>query len=1323
LRSKFKNPLILTIGAILLVAILFFLLRGPYLSNSIKRVIIPALEAATKEKIIIDNTVINLFPFYIQAKGLKMFDKDGNKLLWITKARAYIDLTSIFSKELIIRKLAIREPDLIADEVYLKRIIENMKETFSGEGDSKHQISFRNIEVTGGKFDLTNVNGVTFLGEGLFFDMTAKNNITAQLKLNKGTIRTSDQTFIESGLDMRLKITDGVIEIAEININSSKSRLHAKGEVHFTSDGKLKDGFFKGNAKIHEDIIHNLYGIKTENEDLLSFDGSVDMLMTNDLKQPEFTVDLKTDSRFHLETLMEILKIKENITGKLSVTGKITGTFPELSGTGAAKLEDSELGTFRIDDAAGDVIYEDNKFSLKKIKAHAYEGEMKGDASLLLPHGDYTVSADVSHISSPKFLKFLGWEPPLPPGEVSGYFNLQHDHAQDIEVQANINYLNTSGKDGDIINRLHKVKGDLYLKKGLLRLYNSVLSTSFSDLSLDGSIDFKKKIINLDLNLDSRDMSDLTAPYYTSLIAQGKFKGTVKGPLDDPEVSGRVDVASGRVNGLMFTGASADLIYKISSLSVRKLNISQGASFYDASGTVEFRNKKGFFHFEDPYYRAKATVNDGDLKSFIKVLYRDLPVSGVVSGLLSFEGDTKKFNLNGDLIVKDSTVYGQQFEKVIVKTTIGPEDIKIHSVTAQKGHSAIYANGALFFDKKFNFTVAPSNVNLSDINILQRLSVAGTALLNMKGSGTFERPDINFSVDIPESAVKGVRTGKGRIEGILKDRDLSAKGSFMNGIVTADAKAVLSKKILWDIDFDLRKGSYDYLMSGIVKNLPKDLELSLEGKIKIKGEGEKVSLLSRFGYLTCNIYGYNFRNSSDIVLEFVDRQFMIKAFSLKGENAEISAEGIIKMNEQFDLKLNGNMDLAEFNNLSGKIASLKGSGNFVTYITGPWDMPDINGEVDVKDAMMLLNEYPYKLGPMNGTVYLKKDRFTFDSVRTVFGGGSISLSGVGYLKGLSIQRIFISSTVSGINIRPAEKFNATVDGRLYYETSEKGSKIYGNIDIIKAKYEKNVELNKWLPGYRQISKDTFRYPDFLKDTEFNVYIFGEDNIIIDNNIAKTPVRIAFTLTGNVSRFGLIGRIEADEGNIYFRSNEFKILEGSNVDFITPDRINPFFHLLAETYIGNYYVKLNLDGTMDKFTLSLFSDPPLSEMEILTLLTVGQSGKESRGLESGIATSEAASALTGGLQDLLQDNIKNITGFERFMIEPHTTTTGSVSPKVTIGKRLLEDKLFVTYSTSVGTTEESVVKLEYIIDKNISLIGSKDEIGSIGGDIKYRFEFK
>jgi len=1047
------------------------------------------------------------------------------------------------------------------------------------------------------------------------------------------------------------------------------------------------------------------------------------MTMDKALKHPQVTVDVKTEGRIHLETLMDILEVKENISGKLSVKGRITGTFPEFSGSGTAKLEDAVLDTFHLDDAVGEFTYGNKKFSLNNFRAHTYEGEMKGTASLLLPYGDYKVDADVSHISSTKFLRFIEWEPPFPHGEVSGHFQLQQNHGQDIEVRANVAYLNTSGHEGDVFNRLNTIRGNLHLKEGLLTFYNSVLSTSVSDLALDGSIDLNKNMIDLNVQLDTRDVSDLTSPYYTKLLTKGRFKGKAKGPIEDPEISGNLNTGSGNVHGLMFTSASADLIYKITSLSVSRLNINSGKSSYDASGTIEFRNAKGLFYFNEPFYRAKAAVKDGDLKPFVKVFYKDIPVSGSVSGILLFEGDSNNFNANGDLVVKDSMIFGQQLEKVIVKTTIRPKDMEFHSVTAQKGDSTLDAKGSLFFDKRFNFSVYSSKMNLSDINMLQRFPIGGSARLDVKGTGTLEKPVINFTVDIPDSIYKGVHSGKGKIEGTLKNKDLSAQGNFMNGAITADAKAVLSNKILWDADFDFHKGSYDFLLSGFMEKMPEDLSLSLEGKIKIHGEGENVSLLSRFGYLNCSLYGYNLRNSNDIVLELVGKELKIRAFSLTGENAKLSAEGVLKFNEQFNVKIKGNLNLAPLKTLSDKLASLKGRGDFIVDVTGPWNIPDVSGEVNVNEALVLLTEYPYKVGPINGTIYLKKDRFTFDSVKTIFGGGSVILSGVGYLKGFSIKRIFLSSTVTGIIIKPMERMTATVDGRLYYETSDKGAVISGNIDIKKAKYEKNVEWNKWIVSLREINKETSRYPAFLKDTQFNVYLSGSDNIIIDNNIAKTPVKIALTLTGNVTRFGLIGRLEANEGSIFFRRNEFKILEGSNVDFINSNKITPVYHILAETYTGDYYIKLNLDGTMDKFTLSLYSDPPLSEMEILTLLTIGQTGKESKGFESGIAASEAAEILTGGFQDVVQENIKSIIGFERFMIEPHTTSTGAVAPKVIIGKRLLEDKLFVTYSTSVGTTEESFIRLEYILDKNISLVGSKDEIGSIGGDLKFRFEFK
>jgi translocation and assembly module TamB len=166
-------------------------------------------------------------------------------------------------------------------------------------------------------------------------------------------------------------------------------------------------------------------------------------------------------------------------------------------------------------------------------------------------------------------------------------------------------------------------------------------------------------------------------------------------------------------------------------------------------------------------------------------------------------------------------------------------------------------------------------------------------------------------------------------------------------------------------------------------------------------------------------------------------------------------------------------------------------------------------------------------------------------------------------------------------------------------------------------------------------------------------------------------------------------------------------------------------IAAETVVKGYRIKLNLDGQFNQFNVSLSSDDPgLKETDILSLLTVGQTGGQLKGLEGGVGAGEATSFVTGKLQDVVEERLKFITGLDRFQVDPHLSRiTGTVEPGVTVSKRLLGDKMFVTYSSAVNSTEEQIIKLEYFLNKNVSLIGVRDERGIIGGDVQFRFEFR
>ena len=822
--------------------------------------------------------------------------------------------------------------------------------------------------------------------------------------------------------------------------------------------------------------------------------------------------------------------------------------------------------------------------------------------------------------------------------------------------------------------------------------------------------------------LDSKNAYDLTAPDYGKFIAPLRFTGRAEGPLEDPEITGRLDADSGAIHGMGFIRAFADLTYRTGRLNVSELMIIQDSALYDISGSIDFRKSEHLFTFNDPYYRAQAVVKNVSISPFISTAYKNLPITGNIDGTIAFEGDSNRYEASGNLASGNANVYGQPFDGIDVRASLYTDKIIFHSLSARNGESTVDAEGELSFDEKFNLTLSSSRIRLADLHMEEKTKLNASFGLSVKGSGTLDKPELDFSMVIHDSSFSKVGTGKGTVTGRLVGKELSVGGTFLDGLVTADAKAGLADEVEWSVDIKFERGDYKFLLSEILNDPPRDLSLFIEGGLSARGHDDRVFIRSTLDSVNLSLYGYSFRNKDPIELELKDEDLTVKSFVLAGDNADLIISGMLKLYKEYDLNITGNMDIAPLRALTDQLTSLRGRGSLSVNISGRWNNPELVGNINLSDATAAFSDSRYKIGPMYGTLNLKKDRISFDSISTQFAGGNIVLSGVGYFKDMLLTRLYVSSDIEGIKIRPSEGISASLGGNLFYESSSKGSILTGDIDIEKAKYEKNIEWKRRLLGLKEIKEETTDYPPFLLETILNIRIVS-DNIMIDNNIARTRLKMSVNVTGNVGEYGLIGRMEADEGGIFFRSNEFNILEGSSLDFVKPGGIEPLFHIVADTYASNYYVKLSLDGTTDKFSLTLFSDPPLTETEILSLLTFGQINKEARGIESGIAAGEATAFLTGTLQDKVEEEFKYLTGFERFEIEPHTTTEGAFSPRIIIGKRLLEDRIQVTYATSVGTAEEQIIKVEYKLNDSLSLVGSRNEIGSTGMDFKYRLEFK
>lgn len=573
-----------------------------------------------------------------------------------------------------------------------------------------------------------------------------------------------------------------------------------------------------------------------------------------------------------------------------------------------------------------------------------------------------------------------------------------------------------------------------------------------------------------------------------------------------------------------------------------------------------------------------------------------------------------------------------------------------------------------------------------------------------------------------DGVLKGKHIGSGVMTVSIKDKNIALKARMINEKLSVDAKGRLEGELPWDAKVDIQTGRYDFLITSFLKDVPEDLILSLNGSITMHGTRKHISALSKIKHLVLSMSGYSFSNEEEMTLELNDRKLSLNTFSLRSGNTLLHVGGGMEIGRTYNLSFEGSSALSPFKSLSSKLGLLKGNAEFVMEVTGDWEAPKIYGGLTLVDGAIGLKDYPYRISALNGYLYIDNDRVVLQQLSGKAGGGDIDISGILYLKKFSFNRFYVEAKLSNISTSVSKDFNINYGGNILYKGTPSAQTVSGDISINNARYRERVEWKSWLLKAKAGEKIKAEIPS-LENAKLNIRISGKNNMYIDNNVARATVSADLILRGTVSRPLLLGRIASNEGTVYFRNNEFRILHAS-ADFADPNRIVPVIDIAAETTVEGYNIKMNLEGQVDHFNMSLSSDPPLKEMDVLSLLTVGRTSTETKGLEGGIGAGEATSFVTGKMQDVVEERLRTITGLDRFQIDPYVSKkTGTVGPRVTVSKRLLGDKVFVTYSSSVGTVEEQIIKLEYLLTKKVSLIGIRDERGIVGGDVKFRFEFK
>jgi translocation and assembly module TamB len=420
---------------------------------------------------------------------------------------------------------------------------------------------------------------------------------------------------------------------------------------------------------------------------------------------------------------------------------------------------------------------------------------------------------------------------------------------------------------------------------------------------------------------------------------------------------------------------------------------------------------------------------------------------------------------------------------------------------------------------------------------------------------------------------------------------------------------------------------------------------------------------------------------------------------------------------------------------------------------------DVAGKLQVRGGEFAVHGWPSDVTEVNLDVLIDANEARIARGTAKFAGGTLNVTGSAPIKGSSLGTVNASIAAKSIHLAPAPGISATVNADLDIAENSQAAgadalpHVTGEVNVTAFEYSRPINLEASALG--GVSKRTKIevYDPSLDAIKLDILVKSRVPLRIKNNLAEISLGIdsdSVLVTGTDQRFGLRGDLKAlPGGRFHVRANDFEVRQGF-IRFEDPTRIAPTVDVTAVTEYRRYTettaaasaaagtgtgglwrITLHAYGDADNLRLDMTSDPPLSQEDILLLLTIGMTRAEVDQLQAGsLGASAALEALAtvSGADRAVKAAFPVIDDF-RFG-SAYSPQTGRTEPQVIVGKHLT-DAVRASVATSVGEDEELRANIEWRLNNRLGIQAAYDNIndvsssvvGNVGLDLRWHLEFE
>jgi hypothetical protein len=731
----------------------------------------------------------------------------------------------------------------------------------------------------------------------------------------------------------------------------------------------------------------------------------------------------------------------------------------------------------------------------------------------------------------------------------------------------------------------------------------------------------------------------------------------------------------------------------------------------------------------------------------------DYNVEGLFSGEFHVFGSYLTPFGFGQMAIVQGVAYGQPFETATAAVRLDGEGVRLDSLQIVQAGGRALGAAWVGLNGTYSFNLDGRGIPLSGVAMLSSAStppLSGRLDFTAGGSGTFDRP--RYDVRATMSDVFVGDEGVGQVVGDMNinadELTLKVEAASPRLAVSGAGRIALTDMMDGELSFSVADTSLDPYIRAFNPRLSPYTTAIVSGNVRVTGQLANVDELlveASVERLDLRVFDYRVRNATPIRLALDRHIARIAEMRLVGDETQLDIEGLIDLhNERMSVRATGDAGLGILQAFVPNIRS-SGRASLQATLEGPMRDPIVSGTMNVDNGRIRHFDLPHALENISGPLRFDTRSVRLDEVTARLGGGPVRFGGRIDIEGYQPTRVDVSMSGSGMRLRFPEGMRSLVNADLTVQGPVEALTLAGTVDVRNALYTRPFDeggglFNLTSTGASGGGGGTGAPLTTTLPLRYDIRIVAPSTLEVRNSTARLVANADLQLRGTYDRPLLFGRAEVDRGEFTFEGRRYEVTRGT-IDFNNPTRIEPFFDIETETRVRvpgqTYRVIARAAGTLDRLTPSFEADPPLAEVEVLSLLfgdvAPGQDVEfvqynTNITPQQQLLRERATRAITGSLSSEVGRVVEQTFGVDTFQLTPSLIDPNAQSSRldpaarVTIGKRLSE-RIYLTYSRSLSSSgRNQIILLEYDQTDRFSWILSRNEDRTYALDVRVRHAF-